>query len=236
MWAPKRGNSEDEFEDAYWFPRSRGRRRATVRCAVADGATEASFSGEWARLLVQAYGRGQLDDGKALHRLQAAWRAEVAGRPLPWYAEEKLKQGAFSSLLGLTLDLSDARPRWNSVAVGDSCLFQVRDDVLVAAYPLSRSDEFGSTPHLIGSVAAANRCLADHVRRLSGEAEPGDLFFIMTDALASWFLSAAESGETPWTDVHALRGPAAFRAWVQERRSNGAIRNDDSTVLLVEVL
>ena len=131
-WAPKAGNRPDEYEDAFWPPNSPGRgaapgakrsaraRRALAggsvsgcqpgadgaRFAVADGATETSFAGLWAQRLVRAYGAGWFDGddwAEHLRREQAAWQAEVLQKPLPWYAEAKVRAGAYAALLGLQL-------------------------------------------------------------------------------------------------------------------------------------
>ena len=101
------GNSADEYEDAFW-PREAVVEQETdcFRCAVADGATETSFSALWANMLVRQWGEGTPGlsaFGKALPRLRSLWHREVAAKPLPWYAEEKVRSGAFSSLLGVTL-------------------------------------------------------------------------------------------------------------------------------------
>src|SRR5437764_13347045 len=94
--APKRGNSPEEYEDAFCAARVGERRGRVFRFAIADGATEASFSGRWAQMLTRAYCRGDLESDcqtASLARLQAAWSSEISGRSLPWYAEEKVRQG-----------------------------------------------------------------------------------------------------------------------------------------------
>ena len=109
LWAPKAGNRSDEYEDAFWPQRTINRtvnRSGSFRFAVADGATETSFAGLWARRLVRAYGSGCFAGRNwqnQLRREQAAWYAEVLQKPLPWYAEEKVHSGAFAALLGLEL-------------------------------------------------------------------------------------------------------------------------------------
>src|SRR5579862_2824599 len=105
FWMPKEGNTLAEYEDAFWPREKQIGDTFPLRLAVADGATETSFSGLWARLLVAAYGRGRLAEGNlqsALDQIRHVWRRAVGQKPLPWYAEEKLRSGAYASLLGLT--------------------------------------------------------------------------------------------------------------------------------------
>jgi len=101
FWLPKAGNKPSEYEDAFWPRKPLDRTAPPIRLAVGDGATETSFSALWARLLVRDYGIGYLTAGSLLERLprlQDLWWRRVSKDPLPWYAEEKLRDGAFSSL------------------------------------------------------------------------------------------------------------------------------------------
>ena len=54
---------------------------------------------------------------------------------LPWYAEQKLSQGAFATFLGLTLHRNrlSSSLSWDCTAIGDSCLFQVRGARVITA-------------------------------------------------------------------------------------------------------
>src|SRR5947207_14428775 len=104
FWTPKRGNTAEEYEDAFWPPEPLALQSKLLRFAIADGATEASFARPWAQILTRAYCRDQLSDKKirkTLPRLEQEWRSAIGNQPLPWYAEEKLGQGAFATLLGL---------------------------------------------------------------------------------------------------------------------------------------
>src|SRR5688500_10782345 len=93
FWLPKKGNTSEEYEDAFWPREAMNVHSDRFRFAVADGATESSFAGSWARLLVRAYCRDQLSERKIrkqLPRLQREWYSGLENAPLPWYAEEKL--------------------------------------------------------------------------------------------------------------------------------------------------
>ena len=243
---PKRGNVESEYEDAY-FPRQMCRRDLSeFHCAVADGASESAFSGEWARLLVRGYCHRRV----TLERLQRCWLRLATRRPVPWYLEAKIRRGAHAALVGLSI--RDGQPSeplggsWEIEAVGDSCFFHVRGNELLTVAPISNSDEFNNSPHLISTDASSSFGLEEsRLTVVSGEWQPRDAFYLLTDALAQWMLSELEAGRAPWPLFHGLRdaddhcgsgaGPRSFESVVAELREKGGLHNDDTTLLRVEV-
>ena len=134
---PKNGNTEAENDDSFSSAKDKS------RFAVADGATEASFSRQWAKQLVRAFTTNKLSIPIALDELkplQSRWEQFVHRHPLPWYAEEKASRGAFAAFVGLEF-LEEKK--WRATAAGDSCLVQVRGDEIVKAFPLTDSASFG---------------------------------------------------------------------------------------------
>jgi hypothetical protein len=236
FWMPKRGSTEEEYEDSLAFNVAQG------RFAVADGASESSFARGWAKLLVEGYvasppaitATGLLD---WLQPLRQDWRESVPWTSLPYYAEEKAKAGAFCTFLGLRFSPTPVNGTlgWRAVAIGDCCLFQLRGGVLMKAFPVTRSEEFGNTPQLLCSVVAKTTDLTDLVVKTASGAQPGDVFILATDALAQWCLRSVESGQPCWPVLIGCNNQEAFRAWVDDLRSNHQIRNDDVSMLLVEV-
>jgi hypothetical protein len=247
-WLPKRGNTPAEYEDAYTLVDGQSV-DGVFRCAVADGATEASYSRQWARALVRAFGAGTLGAANFVddvERLRATWQRAFERhsrrRPMPWYAEQKASLGAFAALVGLDLrdDPATGKPGWSAVAVGDCNLFLMRGGELSMAFPLTRADQFGGGPFLIGSNRPAEEDpLPRRVQHASGELAPGDTFHLMSDALAAWFLRGHERGERPWQRREALPAgdatPAAFAELVTELRDAAQLHNDDVTWLRVVV-
>lgn len=246
FWMPKAGNSPEEYEDAFAPEGSAGAQECTVfRCAVADGATETSFSGLWAQLLVQEYCRqtGRRSFLRALPSLRSLWQDDVRARPLPWYAEEKARSGAFSSLLGLTIKPgypSGKSPlRWEAMAVGDSCLFHVRGEQMIRVFPVSCSDEFGYHPYLLATNAESDTRLSEHLYLLHGSCFEGDAFYLMTDALAHWFLREIEKEN--YDLLSDITTQAVFEQLVREQRASRddegkpLMRNDDVTFVRVLV-
>jgi hypothetical protein len=237
FWLPKRGNTSEEYEDAFWPAEPVNVDSERFCFAVADGATESSFAGPWARLLVRAYCRDQLSEKKIrkqLPRLQREWYSSIESASLPWYAEEKLTQGAFATMVGLTLN--DWRTKglaWDSTAIGDSCLFQVRDGEIITSFPLARSEEFNNRPMLMSSNSNNWSEELAHVARARGVWEPADEFYLMTDAVACWFLRSVENGERPSAVLDRLNEKPDFEGWIESLRESGSIRNDDVTVLRI---
>jgi hypothetical protein len=236
-WLQKFGNPPEEYEDAFAYCRPSHRKVVVSRLAVADGATEASFSRQWARLLVRAYRNGIFANDaqwRALPELQRKWQAEVSAKPLPWYAVEKLQMGAYSSLVGLTLHapIEEEVGKWEALAIGDSCLFQIHNQKLIVKWPLDSSAQFNNSPILLSTKHECNEDLGKPTN--SGNWSPGDLFYLMTDAMAQYYLRAVEQGGSPESAMPNLSA-ALFSEWVIDLRSSGKMRNDDVTFLRIDM-
>ena len=155
----KAGNSPGEGDDRVELPKSIRQPKRRFHVAIADGATESAFSGLWAQKLVSAYvssNRRKPPTPKDLFKMieenAPLWSAEVWAKPLPWFAQAKVQHGAFSTLLGFYLEDKPEETYagfWSVLAVGDTCIFQIRADELITCFPIERADQFGSRPVLI---------------------------------------------------------------------------------------
>lgn len=231
--APKAGNTEAEYEDAY--------RVTGPRVVVADGASESLLAGRWARTLTdvfagapeEAYG----DPGRfaaAADEAAGAWpdvveayiaEREERGSPLRWYEQPGLARGAFATVLAVSVGEAE----WRAAAVGDTCLFQVRDGVLLAAFPLDDPEAFGTAPPLLGSRELDTGLVAERVRMASGELGPADVLYACTDALAAWILARVADEAPPWETLDG----SGFDGWLDAERTAGRMTNDDVTLVRV---
>lgn len=242
---PKAGNRKDEYEDAFNSTISVHKDTAYYRFAVADGASESSFADIWADLLTSGYCNGKLD-GKDIHKsiakLSKAWKRKLNPKELPWYAQEKLNSGAFSTLAGITFRSTDASSvAFDAFAIGDSCICQIRADQIIAFFPLGSVDDFHKSPVLISSNAANNLHLTAFVKKWSGHSQAGDSFWLMTDALACWLLTRYEEDISVVKKIHGLACEDDFIHFVQAERKricrDGSyyLRNDDVTLIRVNL-
>jgi hypothetical protein len=221
---PKRGNSWEEFEDAYACDPAAG------RFAIADGASESIFAGEWAHELCQAFVADRAAVGKMEPWLAFArnrWQDRVGMQTELWHVAEKLRDGSFATFLGLTIDSGG---RWRAIAVGDSCMFHVHGGSLACAFPVDSSSAFGTRPELIGS----HRNGRIRVAGARGRLMAGDTIALMSDALAEWFLKQHEDGRSPWRELAGLP-EAGFAEWVQTERAQHRLKNDDVTLLAIDL-
>jgi hypothetical protein len=241
---PRQGYRLEECQDASAGDPERG------RFAIADGAAESPYSALWAHLLVEDFVRHHERMppwASWLPSLQERWVAASGLAPsrerpdagVPWYLEPGLIQGAFATFLGLVIEDNS----WHALAVGDSCLFQMRQGELVRTFPIARAADFSNAPWLIGSRTSPGEVPHKNGVQDQGDWQPGDRLWMMTDALAQWFLIQVEAGGKPWLALDPLLHTAgsaddsqqAFTAWIDGQRALRHLRNDDVTLLAISL-
>jgi hypothetical protein len=240
---PKNGNSTSENEDAkVILPRRHVESSAFLRCAVSDGATQASFSRLWAKLLVNEAVQfkpslKRLDD--VIHNSQLSWANQIASYDLPWHATEKVKKGAFATLLWLSINKMDATGgTYKTLALGDSNLFVIRKESLHISFPIQDSRKFGNDPILISSIPARNENVAERIKILDDVWTVGDEFFLATDALAYYLLKKFEQNDNYFSSLQEILNKRmvhydAFHLWIQSLREENELKNDDTTLIWI---
>ena len=243
FWVTKAGNVSEEYEDAFAI------RVRVGHFAIADGATDASFAKEWARLLTRRFvadpsclteiRRGSSREScmsRWLAPLQRNWHDAIDWSAIPWWAEDKARKGAFATFVGLKLHkevLSSNRHRWQAIAVGDCLLFHVCSNRLTTAFPLTHAKDIDSRPSLLCSNKAGNHPAGKEIQIKHGYWRSGDTFLLCTDELAKWFLTQWEAGAKPWSLLCNLHSQEEFTEFVTRLRSERLVVNDDMTVVTI---
>jgi hypothetical protein len=234
---PKSGADLSECEDAI------GINRASLRFALADGATEAFDARNWAARLaarwvadeppalsVETFGAWVAEQGKWL---QSNWN----GKALSWYAEEKARAGSFAAFVGVQFELEADGARWRAIALGDAGLIQLRAGAMCRAWPLSDYQSFTATPLLVPSQGALQAALKRAVTA-SGSVERGDLLLLLSDAAAAWYLRLIAEEEPLREQFDFLLASAEntelARLFDAERRA-GRIKDDDVAILRIAI-
>jgi hypothetical protein len=215
---PKGDGRSEDLEDAFAGDSQRG------RFAIADGASESAFAAAWAALLVTNY----VQKPRRWSSLaRESWEEQCQRPEMPWYLEHHFEEGAFAAFLGVSFR---GPHQWQAVAIGDCCLFHVRNGDLRFAFPVSHSNDFGNRPTLLCSRHHPGR---GNTRRIRADWRDDDLLLLATDALAKWFLGKVEKCVKPWDELLCLASQEQFAGWIRRVRDSREICNDDTTVLII---
>lgn len=229
----KANASDLENEDAI------GAHPPSGKFAVSDGATEGWQSGAWSRHLAAAFAKKPptpIDFDAWLASARGSWQPPPVTGAATWYAEAKSEQGSFATLLGVSFHVAkDGQSlTWKAVAIGDSCLFLIREDAIVSAWPIDTPEGFGNRPALIPSSALAKCPEPDW---LAGKCEAGDLFVLATDAGAAGLLKRSDA--KLWRSIRttvakdaASDRTAALLEWAKAFQT---LQNDDITLVAITV-
>jgi serine/threonine protein phosphatase PrpC len=239
-----------EDQDVYGLDRRRG------LAVVADGVASAIFSRAWATILCEAVLREppNPDDQAAfavwLEGCRRQWQSQIDESRLSWFQKPKLAQGAFSTLVWLQFDpgetdepsddgsaasSAERSTSFRARAIGDSCLFHVRDGQTLRMFPELTREQLQRDPLALGSVDLGRD---DNLRFEScrGQCQEGDLLVLCSDAIVGYVLDEQEAGNRPpwrrWWDIDR-------RTWQEEiiaLREARKLPHDDTTVLMLQLV
>jgi hypothetical protein len=243
---PKKGSMPKENED-FFYPHEAEIKRDHQSVAIADGASEGFLSKLWSRILTVSYvkfDRPDLDIRQftdfcieiyEYERERYIQRRNENNNPLKWFEENLMLKGSFSTLLGVTFfNETPEGGTWRSISVGDSCIFQLRESV-VESFPVSDASYFGNSPDLISSNPAYNQTLEAKVKLKTGQFFFGDSFYLMTDAIANWFMTQTAKGEKPWAALEELLETDDLKEYINRLREEKSLKNDDVTIARVKL-
>ena len=233
---PKSGCTLVECEDAI------GINGEDLRFAVADGATEAFDAKSWSNRLVTSWINAGAD--AALSTNFDTWLAEQGrqqheswgGLKLSWYAEEKALQGSFAAFVGVQIGMLEGRARWTAIALGDSCLVHWRGNEILLSLPLSEASLFNASPALAPS---SDKFLEKALRYTTSSAnwlEHGDTLWLLSDAVAAWFLAMSENEKERLVQFVSMFDDASDDALIEffgNERQASRVKDDDIAILRI---
>lgn len=240
----KIGNNEEENEDSF-YPIEEAFDGNQFTISIADGASEGAFSSKWSKILTETCVKKNgliatpefLDESQNIFEV---WKKDYIKKridsknPLLWYEEMSLSSGAYSTLLGITFyHNKDASNIWESHAIGDSCLIQIRDEKVSTIFPILESIEFNNNPILISSIKDYNRETLKKIKNITYNWKYTDTFFLMTDAIAQWFYKEFEQDKKPWLLLNQLidKNSLELYEWIKGQINEKKLKNDDITLI-----
>jgi len=158
---------------------------------------------------------------------QSRWQEVVDRRAAeaPWYVTEKQRQGAFATVLALSVYRNGT---YHTVSIGDCLLAVETEGGGRRTWPTDQPEAFTNRPALLPSRPDVP---VPPVKHFSGTWVPGDRFAVATDAVAEWLL---------WTSpdvvlTGSLPDAETIRRQLHEARNAGDLRNDDLTLAILHM-
>ncbi len=217
----------------------------TNKLAISDGVSKSFFPDIWAELLVEFFLKNEgrinianIDEYKAIQNEWLKKVSEIVNKPnQKYFVRNFFIQGrpAAATFVGLHFYKDNTSLKWEAVALGDSFLFFIPKDVEninenfnKVIHLSSKNDfEFNNFPDFFDSRSHT------HKGRISQREYnlTGGTFYLMTDALAEWFISEKQAAIQ---EISKWKSQDTFEKSVIQLRKT-TLYNDDSAILIVNI-
>src|SRR5258706_1235013 len=213
--------------------------------AVSDGVSKSFFPDVWAELLIEFFlqneGRINLTDTESYKSIQKEWVkrvGEIVNRPnQKYFVRNFFLQGrpAAATFVGLHFFKENNNFKWEAIALGDSFLFYVPEDLKNITADFEKVVYLSSKKDL-----KSNNCadLCDsrsviHKGKIKQKRNDlkGGTFYLMTDALAEWFISEKQEAIDIISEWNTQ---ADFEESITKLRKIN-LYNDDAAILVIPI-
>jgi hypothetical protein len=209
--------------------------------AISDGVSKSFFPKFWAEILVDNFVKSkEIDDNTFVQKCQEQWLSkvtEIVKKPnAKWFTTNAFnnKRPGLATFVGLRFFPKGKELRWKANALGDSFLFFVpknTKDFEKDYIKLSSKTDliFDNYPDYLSSIGENHK---GEKQPLEGSLVDGT-FYLMTDALAEWFINEKENAIGK---IDVWKNQKDFERFVNEERISTKLGNDDSAILIIEVV
>ncbi|VWB09534.1 hypothetical protein BLA6860_00265 [Burkholderia lata] len=203
--------------------------------AVSDGASQSFDSRAWARLLVSRFVEQPAVNPEWVDVARQDYDRSWDYDSLSWSEQMAFDRGSFSTLLGC--EWREHLRDLEIFAVGDTIAVHLEGASIVQSYPYTAAHEFDQRPQLLSTRAEANRFVhSPSFNKNSGTVwhlNEGSVVLLMTDALGQWLLSQQGGAEPRLNMLLSANTKTAFTELVLGQRSEGTLRIDDTSLLVL---
>lgn len=206
--------------------------------AISDGVSKSFFPKIWSEILVNKYvnQKDWKDNNEFIVESQKDWKSKVdkiVNQPeTKWFTKSQYnrKDPALATFVGLQFLESDQK--WIAQALGDSFLFFIPKDSTEIEIKLSTKPEpivFDNFPDYLSSIGNSHK---GKKKSIKGEKIKEGTFYLMTDALAEWFLFNTEQAKQTLDNIKTQE---QYLETIENERNANRLNDDDSAVLILEL-
>lgn len=209
--------------------------------AISDGVSKSFFPKIWADVLVKKWVTAtEFDETQFILDCQKEWLVqvtEIVNKPdVKWYTKNAFnrKEPGLATFVGLKFFKKKKEWFWKADALGDSFLFFVpkkTKNISKECIVLSSKQklfDFDNFPDYLSSLGNNHKGEKQLIEKplISGT------FYLMTDALAEWFLNEKDNAVNK---IGVWQNQKDFERFVNEERHNEKLENDDSAILIIKI-
>lgn len=205
--------------------------------SISDGVSQSFFPKVWSEILVNKYvNQKDWKNEEFIIECQKEWQSkidEIVNQPeTKWFTKSQYnrKDPALATFVGLQFLESDQK--WIAQALGDSFLFFIPKNSTEIDIQLSSKKEptvFDNFPDYFSS---------NSIHQQKGKVKIKErpivegTFYLMTDALAEWFLLNTEQAKQTLDNIKTQE---QYLETIANERSANRLNDDDSAVLILEL-
>lgn len=207
--------------------------------SISDGVSKSFFPKFWAEYLVEEFvSKEKIEDEIFLPKCQEKWLkqiTDIVNKPtVKWFTKNAFnkKSPALATFVGL--QFFEKEKKWEASALGDSFLFFVPkkmktfDDCFIIS---SKKEPiiFDNFPDYFSSIGEKFK---GNIKKTSKRDLKDGTFYLMTDALAEWFINEKENAIGK---IAVWQNQKDFERFIDEERQTKKLGNDDSAILIINV-
>lgn len=209
--------------------------------AISDGVSKSFFPKIWADVLVNQWvSKIWNTDKEFIERCQNEWLNQVTkivNKPdVKWFTKNAFnrREPGLATFVGLRFYKINKKWYWKADTLGDSFLFFVPKEIKdfsKECIVLSSKQEpivFDNFPDYLSSLGSNHK----GQKQLKENTLTTGTFYLMTDALAEWFLSEKDNAINK---INVWQNQKDFERFVDEERHNEKLGNDDSAILTIKI-
>ncbi|SHF76739.1 hypothetical protein SAMN05444396_101289 [Flavobacterium segetis] len=209
--------------------------------AISDGVSKSFFPKIWADVLVNKWVNSKdFDEDQFIIDCQKNWLeqvTEIVNKPdAKWFTKNAFnrKESGLATFVGLRFYKKKKEWFWKAETLGDSFLFFVPkkiEDFSKECIVLSSKKEpivFDNFPDYLSSLGDNHK----GEKQIMESHLTSGTFYLMTDALAEWFLNEKENAISK---ISVWQNQKDFERFVDEERHNEKLGNDDTAFLSIKI-
>lgn len=206
--------------------------------SISDGVSKSFFPKIWSDILVNKYvnQKDWKDNNEFIVESQKEWQSkidEIVNQPeTKWFTKSQYnrKDPALATFVGL--QFLESEQKWIAQALGDSFLFFIPKDSNKIEIQLSSKAEpvvFDNFPDYFSSIS-----IHPQKGKVKIKERPmvEGTFYLMTDALAEWFLQNREQAKQILDNIKTQE---QYLETIKNERNTNRLNDDDSAVLIIDI-